>query len=218
MLILTIETCTDMSTLGLVKNGAVLASAEFPSRHTLAKGIISRIDWLLTDAGLKKTDIEAIALSIGPGSFTGVRIGAAAAKMLAWGLNIPLAAVSTLEAINYPYSDFKSALLAPIINARRQQVYTALFHHGTRLTEDKLLSADDFHNLIADNNEAGAETIIVGLTDGLPEQFITDNYIAVRALATPHSLAAIAEIKIAAGDTADPMTATPIYLRAAADR
>ena len=218
MLILTIETFTDMSTLGLVKNGAVLAAAEFPSRHTLAKGIISRIDWLLNDAGFKKNDIEAIALSIGPGSFTGVRIGAAAAKMLAWGLNIPLVAVSTLEAIVYPYHDFKTALLAPIINARRHQVYTALFHHGTRLTEDKLLSADDFHTLIDENNEVAVETIIIGLTDGLPAPFITENYVAVRALATPHSLAAIAEKKIAAGETVDPMTATPIYLRAAADR
>ncbi len=207
-----------MSTLGLVKNGSVLAAAEFPSRHTLAKGIISRIDWLLNDAGYKKTDIEAIALSIGPGSFTGVRIGAAAAKMLAWGLSVPLAAISTLEAIMFPYRNFKTTLLAPIINARRQQVYTALFHNGNRVTEDKLLSVDDFHALVDENNEAGTNTIIIGLTDGLPEPFLLDNYTTIRALATPHSLAVIAEMKIANGDTVDPMTAVPIYLRAAADR
>jgi tRNA A37 threonylcarbamoyladenosine modification protein TsaB len=93
-----------------------------------------------------------------------------------------------------------------------------LFHQGTRVTEDKLLSADDFHALIGENNEAAVETIIIGLTEGLPAPFITVNFVAVRALATPHSLAAIAEIKLAAGETVDPMTATPIYLRAAADR
>ncbi len=222
MLILTIETCTDTSTLGLVRDGAVLAEAAFPSRHTLAKRLTLRLEWLLAECGLAKGDIEGIAVSSGPGSFTGVRIGAAAAKMLAWGLRVPLAGVSTLEALAYPFRALRGHLLVPVINARRQQVYTAGFRgHGEileRATPDLALSAEPFAGWLADH-AADGPPVLLGQVEGLSASFVeaAPALAPVRALVTPMALAALAAARFARGEADDPMTMTPIYLRGAAD-
>lgn len=219
MLILTIETCTDISTLGLVRDGAVLGEAAFPSRHTLAKRMLPRVEWLLGECGLAKTDIGGIAVSLGPGSFTGVRIGAAAAKTLAWALHIPLAGVPTLEAIAWPFRAVTDRLLVPVINARRQQVYTAGYRgHGTlleRATLDLALSADAFAGLLADHADIGP-ALLIGQVEGLPEPFLGAAPAAVRGLVTPLALAALAADHLATGGD-DPATLSPVYLRGAAD-
>ena len=223
MLILTMETCTDTSTLGLVRDGVVLIEAAFPSRLTLAQRLLLRLEWLLGECALAKTELSAIAVSAGPGSFTGVRIGVAAAKTLALGLHIPLVGIPTLTALAYPYRELSSELLAPVINARRRQVYTALFRgeHGTlrRITPDMVLSAEPFADLLrqqADN----ARVIMIGQTDGLPDGFLKSlpaSPATVRSLVTPHALAALALERLARDEQDDPMTFTPIYLRDPAD-
>jgi len=224
MLILTIETCTDMSTMGLVRDGAVLIEAAFPSRYTLAKRMLVRLEWMLEECGLNKHDLQAIAVSLGPGSFTGVRIGAAAAKTLALGLQIPVVGVPTLEAIAYPFREMRDALLVPVINARRQQIYTAIFRGEDSLlrreTADTLLSAEPFAELLAPHQAHAASTLFIGLTDGLPAAFrdgLAKPVAAVRGLVTPTALALLAEEKLARGETDDAMTLAPIYLRSAAD-
>jgi tRNA threonylcarbamoyladenosine biosynthesis protein TsaB len=223
MLIVTIDTCTDMSTLGLVRDGAVLGELAFPSRHTLAARMIARLEWLLSECGLTRGDVEAIALSLGPGSFTGVRIGAAAAKTLAQWLPAALVGVPTLEALAYPYRDFRDALLVPIVNARRQQAYCALFRGEfgalQRQSPDLLLGADGFADLLGQHAAGVAHTVLVGLTEGLPAAFLQapGHPQPLRSLVTPHALAALAAERLARGDRDDPMTLAPIYLRSAAD-
>lgn len=223
MLILTIETCTETSTLGLVRDGAVLVEAAFPARYTLAKRLQLRIDWLLAECELTKTALDAVAVSQGPGSFTGVRIGAAAAKALAYWLRIPLAAVPTLEALTYPFRTFPNALLVPLINARRQQAYTALFRGEEgklrRLMPDGLFSAGPFTELLQ-AHAGDAPIVFIGQTEGLPAAFLWDAPhppATVRSLVTPHALAALAQARLERGEGDDPLTMTPIYLRSAAD-
>ena len=223
MLILTIETCTETSTLGLVRDGAVLAEAAFPSRHTLARRMLTRLAWLLEECGLTKRDLEAIAVSLGPGSFTGVRIGLAAAKTLAWSLRIPLVGVPTLEALAYPFRGFHVPLLAPLVNARRQQAYLALFRGGEplqRLAPDQLLFAQEYAALLTEFGAERVQTVLLGQVDGLPSSFFTLSpgpVVPVRALVTPHALAALALQRLQRGEDDDPMTLAPIYLRGAAE-
>jgi tRNA threonylcarbamoyladenosine biosynthesis protein TsaB len=225
MHILTIESCTETSTLGLVRDdGTVLAEAAFPSRHTLAKRLFVRLEWLLDECGLTKNDIAMIALSLGPGSFTGVRIGAAAAKTLAMLLNIPLFGVPTLEALAYPLRHFSDALLVPIINARRQQAYVSLFRGEggalLRVTADLLLSAEPFHDLLRQHLAEPAHLALIGQVEGLPPAFMADapaKVFPLRSLVTPHALAMLGLERLQRGETDDPMTLTPIYLRSAAD-
>lgn len=224
MLILTIETCTDTSTLGLVRDGVVLAEAAFPSRHTLAKRLLARLEWLLVEAGATRQEVEAIAVSLGPGSFTGVRIGAAAAKTLAQWQQLPLVGVPTLEALAYPYRGCADTLLAPMINARRQQAYVALYREdgGTlrRVTADLALSAEPFHDTLRQHIADMERIIMIGQLEGLPAAFreeLPHGACIVRSLVTPHALAALAEERLAHGEQDDPMTLAPIYLRSAAD-
>jgi len=224
MLILTIETCTDYCTLGLVRDGAVLAEAAFPGRYTLAQRMLSRLDWLLRECELSKTDIQAVAVSLGPGSFTGVRIGAAAAKTLAQWRQIPLLGISTLEALAYPFRHCRQVLLAPLINARRAQVYLALFdsENGTlqRKSADLVLSAEPLNALLREHQGNYSHTLLIGMTEGLPEAFqcqFTGIVAPVRSLVTPHALAALAQARLDNGEQDDAMTLAPIYLRNAAD-
>lgn len=224
MLILTIDTTTDISTLGLLRDGALLASAAFPSRHTLAKRMLTRMDWLLADAGLTKHDLEAIAVTIGPGSFTGVRLGPVVAKTLAHGLHIPLVGLSTLEALAYPYRDCPNALLVPVVNARRQQVYLALYRseYGVlrRVTDDLALSAGAYAEELARHRDHYAHILLIGLVESLPLPFHTEapaHTALLHSLVTPEALAALAEERLARGAQDDPMTLAPVYLRPPAD-
>ncbi|HEY3417421.1 MAG TPA: tRNA (adenosine(37)-N6)-threonylcarbamoyltransferase complex dimerization subunit type 1 TsaB [Armatimonadota bacterium] len=220
MNILTIETCTDTCTMGVVRDGAVLAEAAFPSRHTLVQRLLPRVEWLLDDGGLTRGDVEAIVVSRGPGSFTGVRIGMTAAKTLAlWG-KIPLVGVSTLEALAYPFRALSGSLLVPMINARRQQAYLALFRTtaGTlqRLTPDLLLSAGPAAETLEAQREGG-QALCIGQLDGLPAGLLPASAAVVRSLVTPHALAALGRERLERGEADDPITLTPLYLRNAAE-
>ncbi len=212
-MLLTIETCTDTSTIGIVHEGVVLAEMAFPSRHTLVSRLLLRLDWLLGEAGTSKDKLEGIAVSLGPGSFTGVRIGAAAAKVLAPALDIPLVGVSTLQALAWPFRGLAGHILVPVINARRGQVYTAQFRGIERVSEDAALSPEPFAAALADKSP-----LLIGVLDGLPDGFNIGNYEVVRALVTPHALAALATERLVRGESDDPLTLAPVYLRAPADR
>ena len=102
---------------------------------------------LLKNLELNLSDIGLIAVAGGPGSFTGVRIGVSAAKGLAWGLDVPVCGVSTLEAMAYQ-TQKDGAIICPVMDARRQQVYNALFEwqNGTLLrhTDDRAISLENF--------------------------------------------------------------------------
>jgi len=224
MLMLTIDTCTETSTLGVARDGVVLGEAAFPSRYTLAKRLQLRIDWLLAECELTKMSLDAVAVSQGPGSFTGARIGVTAAKAMAYWLHIPLAAVSTLEALAYPFRHMPEAVLAPVINARRQQAYTALFRaegeNIRRLTADQLLSAEPFAELLSSQAHGNGPLLIIGQTEGLPASFLQNTLLpvaTVRNLVTPHALAALAQARLERGEQDDPLALAPIYLRSAAD-
>jgi tRNA threonylcarbamoyladenosine biosynthesis protein TsaB len=128
-LILNIETSTKTCSVNLSKNGKSLGINEITSEkyvhgeklHLLIKDLFTSLNF-----SLKKLD--AVAVSAGPGSFTGLRIGVSAAKGLAFGLNIPLISMNSLEVMINCYkgiSNNKKALFFPMIDARRKEVYTA---------------------------------------------------------------------------------------------
>jgi len=101
---------------------------------------------LLKNLDLKPSDIGLIAVARGPGSFTGIRIGVSAAKGLAWGLDIPVCGVSTLEAMAYQ-TPVPGVIICPVMDARRDQVYNALFEWRdgslVRLCDDRAISLED---------------------------------------------------------------------------
>jgi tRNA threonylcarbamoyladenosine biosynthesis protein TsaB len=113
MLILAFDTATDVATSALVADGEVLGE-----RSSRAIALLEDVDALLRQAGARTTDVEALAVGIGPGSFTGVRVGLATARGLALALGIPVAGVSTLDALA---AGAPGAV--PIVDARRGEIF-----------------------------------------------------------------------------------------------
>lgn len=124
-LILSIETATKACSVALHEQGALVACQTLFIAKSHAESLLPMIAHLLTISPYTKKDLAAMAVSEGPGSYTGLRIGVATAKGLGYALGIPLIAVNTLEAMAYgvgPYN-FSQALLCPMIDARRMEVY-----------------------------------------------------------------------------------------------
>jgi len=138
--ILAIDTATESLSLCLRNNDERLSfySTNLGLQH--ASRLMPAIDYLLTTNDLTITDIDMIVCSIGPGSFTGLRIGLATAKGLAVGRACPVIGISTLEAMAYPFR-FSSAVVVPVIDAKKNQIYAALFQNGKRLCADSDLPA-----------------------------------------------------------------------------
>ena len=113
MLILAFDTATSVATTALVRDGEVLAEAV-----TTPLAVLEAADRMLSGAGLEASDLEALAVGIGPGSFTGVRIGLAVARGLALALEIPVAGVSTLDALAEGAPE-----AVPVIDAKRREVF-----------------------------------------------------------------------------------------------
>ena len=140
MLILAFETSAKAGSVALMEDGRLLGESYQNTGLTHSQTIMTMAQDLLTACGYTPADVQAVAVAAGPGSFTGVRIGVAAAKGFAWGKEIPCCGVSTLEAMALHLGVYDGYVL-PVMDARRQQVYTATFlaENGTlqRITPDR---------------------------------------------------------------------------------
>ena len=143
MKILALETSAKSVSTAVVENGAPLAYAYQCTGLTHSRTLMPMVDAMLKNAELTLGDMDAVAVAAGPGSFTGLRIGIAAVKGLAWAADKPCFGVSTLEAMaqNLAHMD---GLLVCAMDARRNQVYNALFEAKsgvlTRLTPDRAIA------------------------------------------------------------------------------
>jgi tRNA threonylcarbamoyladenosine biosynthesis protein TsaB len=224
MLILTIDTCSETSTLGLVRDGALVGALALPSRASLTRRFQERLRGLLTECDVALRAVDAIAVTTGPGSFMGVRIGVMAAKTLAHWTGIRLIGVSPLAALAYPLRVLPDALLVSVLNARRQQAYLALFRGAfdalQRETPDLLLAADPFAELLLEHAAGSRHVLLVGQFADLPPAFAAQlpaTACMLPAQASPEALAALASERLAHGEQDDPLLLAPVYMRAATD-
>ena len=126
-LILNIETTTKNCSVSLSKNGKLLALKEInDGGYSHAENLHPFVDAVLQKTGFSYSDLSAIAVSKGPGSYTGLRIGVSAAKGFSFALSIPLISVDTLEALAYQVK-INNGFIIPILDARRMEVYQAVF-------------------------------------------------------------------------------------------
>ena len=128
-LILGIETSTKNCSVALFKDGIVIAEKEHISDgYTHAEQLTLFIQDVINSANITLKKVEAVALSMGPGSYTGLRIGTSTAKGLCYALDIPLIAISTLKSMAFSMAENeKSAIYCPMIDARRMEVFSALY-------------------------------------------------------------------------------------------
>lgn len=158
--ILQIETATTSCSVALAIDGKVLAFKQVNERNIHAEVITLFIDELINTATLTYNDLDAIAVSCGPGSYTGLRIGVSTAKGLCFALNKPLIAIETLEAMAYGIigekiiAVDKDILLCPMIDARRMEVYCALFNTGglkVRATAADIIDEHSFNEHLSNH-------------------------------------------------------------------
>ena len=126
MIILSVDTTAGSASVGISENGKIKSEFYIDSGNTHSQTLLPMIEEAMKVTGLEAGDIDLFALSAGPGSFTGVRIGAATVKGLAFAYNTPCVAVPTTEAMAYGLK-FHKGIIAAAVNARRGTVYFALF-------------------------------------------------------------------------------------------
>lgn len=129
MLVLGIETATMTGGVALANDERVISEYTLNVRTTHTARLMPALDQILKDSSVDKREIDGIAISLGPGSFTGLRIGMATAKGLALGLDIPLTGVPTLDALacNVPFATYQ---ICTILDAKKKEVYYSLYRYG----------------------------------------------------------------------------------------
>jgi tRNA threonylcarbamoyladenosine biosynthesis protein TsaB len=136
-LILNLETSSEMCSVCIAKDGEVLAIEETDEQFSHTRKTTVFIQDILDEAELGIKAIDAIGISHGPGSYTGLRVAAATAKGICYGLKIPLVAIPTLEAIAYhTRKSFPGMYYAPMIDARRMEVYACVFNQEMEMIRE----------------------------------------------------------------------------------
>lgn len=217
MKILSLESSAVACSVAVCEDEKLLAQSFQHSGLTHSRTLLPMCGDLLKNCGLTLEEMDVIAVAAGPGSFTGLRIGVAAVKGLAWAADKPCVAVSTLEAMAAPLAFFPGTLICAM-DARRQQVYNAVFRSGgglTRLSPDRAISLED----LAAELDAGTAYTVVG--DGA--KLCADALVArgfTCALAPSHLLlqsavgvGLVGERMAREGRTCTAQELTPAYLR-----
>lgn len=217
MKILSLDSSATTATVALCEDAQRLAEYTLHNGNTHSETLLPMIESMLSLYGISIADIELFACTNGPGSFTGVRIGAATVKGLAFSANRPCIGVSTLEALAENLV-LHNGLICPVMNARRSQVYTALFRSDgqtlTRLLPDSALSIRELDTLLAAYGEkicfcgdgyditlpALQQTVAIPVPERLRQQ-------------SAYSVAQAARRMYEAGDRTTDLTLTVHYLR-----
>lgn len=203
-MILSIDTCLGASSVAIVDGERVLAARSEPMTrgHQERIGVIARE--AAAEAGVAFTDLDRIGVTVGPGSFTGLRVGLAFAKGLATALSIPCVGVTTLEAMAYGVEGF----VASVLDARMEQVYIQVFADGAALMAPDALGLGEAAARLAELY-SGAPATLVG--SGAP---LLADVLKGANILTPAAPDPVAIAKLAASRPAPSHSPRPLYLRA----
>lgn len=221
MKILAIDSSTAKATVALYVDGGIAKKIEITDSKTHSETLVPMIQQVLKNAGVTPADVDYYAASIGPGSFTGLRIGVVTVKSIAMAVNKPCVAVPTLDALAYNVHGF-DGIVCPLIDARNDQVFTAIYEGGKLLSEYMAKSiselADDLRRLACDKAVLlvgdGAEKHVSYLTEQLTNVAISCGLAPIeKRLADSASVAFVAASMIEEGRIADCDALAPEYLR-----
>jgi tRNA threonylcarbamoyladenosine biosynthesis protein TsaB len=217
-IILNLENSGMCGSIALTAPGLCLAEYSLTSKKTHSKRLLSSIEFILRESELDWPDIDAIAVSLGPGSFTGLRIGMTTAKGLVMATGGKLIGIQSLEALasQIKHSD---KLICPIVDARKMEVYTALY----RYDHEKLQAVSSQMAIKPEDMAAKIHEPVVFIGDGgvLYKDILSDKLGDLACFADPESyfpraavIGRLALAKWQTGDFLDPVSAVPTYVRA----
>lgn len=217
MIVLGIDTSTSCGSIGLIEEGKVISEYLLDRPETHSERLLRGIDFVLKNAHLSVNDIDGWVVSLGPGSFTGLRIGISTVKGLALATQKPVAGVSTLDVLAFQVSP-TPYLICPILDARKGEVYTAFYRYDEnslrRVSPYKVLKPEELVHQIKE------KTLLVG--DGIRNygqyfQTVLPSFILYPSipLHLPHGsiLAILGFESLRKGESLDLASFTPLYVR-----
>ncbi len=219
MKILSINTSTPSGSVALTREGCIVEEMNLNIERTHSETILPVIDRVLRDGGVGLEEVDGIAVTAGPGSFTGLRVGISIAKGLAWALGKPVVGVSTLHALalNLPFSE---GPICPVLDARKGEVYAALFRRDgnglKRVMDDRVMKPETLIGSLPEEEE------IIFLGEGLSlwRERIEEGLKGRAIFAPPYlwvvrasCVGFLALDHLLRGEAEDPKELLPIYLR-----
>lgn len=220
-LILCIETGTDICSVGLARNGELVSLRESDEGRDHAKKVAVFVDEMLRETGVEPDELDAVAVGMGPGSYTGLRIGVSFAKGMCYALGIPLVAVGSLDALAevavedheagiVDVENWEHAMLCPMVDARRMEVYTRLYDSaGNPLTEvsAEVVTVDSFAEW-----RHRAPLVIFGNGAAKCREVMPDA-VYINVVPSARGLARLAQQRLTEGRTEDIAYFEPFYLK-----
>ncbi len=217
MRILAIDTSTTINSVCILDDNGILVEHIVSSRNSHNRVLLRNLDICIREAGTRLEEIDALAVALGPGSFTGLRIGISTAKTLAWANRLPVLGIPTLDALalNVPCSEYP---VCALLDARKKEVYCSIYRNTAgypeSLTKYLVLLPEKLAELIS------SPTVFVGNGWLLYESFLKKK-LRKNALSLPPSfhtmrasnIATLARLRLEKNDVDDPVTLKPIYVR-----
>jgi tRNA threonylcarbamoyladenosine biosynthesis protein TsaB len=214
MIVLGLDTSGYVNAVGISDDDRVLADASFPARTDSLEQIVDNIDSVLKSAGLSLKEVEGIGVGLGPGSWTGIKVGVTVGKMLAFSTNKPVCGIPTLEALAFAARD-KSPFICSVISAGiRDAVYAAFYRSGKKEGDYFVGDAKDLIPLLKE------PVLLVGSNIESYREMITkenpslkNKVTTLEVLPSGAAVACLAANRLAQGKHDEPLSLTPLYLK-----
>ncbi len=213
-LILNLETATTNCSVSVAKEGVVLGIKEHNTpNYSHSEQLHVFIDEVVRDAGLQLTDLDAIAVSKGPGSYTGLRIGVSAAKGLCFSLDVPLISIPTLESLAHTTEADGYDVIIPLLDARRMEVYSAVFDTNRKMlreTRAEIVEQNSFASFL----EKG-KTVLIGSGAEKCKSILEHGTVSFKSELVPSAreMAQLSYAKFVAMELEDVAYFEPFYLK-----
>ena len=218
MLILAVDTNTPAGSVAILRDRRLLAEINLDSPQTHSERLLPAVDLLLKSLGIGLPQLDGFALAVGPGSFTGIRIGMSTVKSLAFSADRPIAAVSNLEALAYKIKQSQARLLCPLIDAKKNEVYSALFEARAGdlqeiipqglYTPDSLFSRVPAHRIVTFIGSG-----VPVYRDRLSDYFKDKARLSRRSLYVGYEVGLLGYERLKAGHGLDSFQLEPLYFR-----
>lgn len=212
--ILNLETATTNCSVSIARDGELLAIQEQDTpNYSHSEQLHMFIQEVVQKASLTLNDIDAVAVSKGPGSYTGLRIGVSAAKGLCFSLDLPLISIPTLEALAHQAASEEVDVIVPVLDARRMEVYSAIFDRNMQQLRETRAEIIDVHSF-AEYAEKGSVLLIGSGAQKCMDMLVNTNFkFDVKAVPSAKEMAKLSHIKFGNNELEDVAYFEPYYLK-----